>query len=239
MSSVALVTGASRGIGAACARKLAADGWKVIVNYRTSKEKAETIADEIGGFAVCADVADEKQTAAMFEQITERFGGVDLLVNNAGIAHIGLLTDMTYEKWRRIFAVNVDGVFNCSKLALKHMTRQHSGAIINISSMWGICGASCEAAYSASKAAVIGLTKALAKEVGPSNIRVNCVAPGVIDTEMNAELDSVTIKALCEETPLGVLGTPSDIAELVSFLASEKAKFITGQVISSNGGIVI
>ena len=239
MNGVALVTGASRGIGAACARALAKDGWRVAVNYRASAEKAEAVAAEIGGMAFCADVSSSEQVEEMFEKIEKSLGGVDLLVNNAGISHIGLFADMTDEQWRRIFAVNVDGVFNCSRRALKSMIRRHSGGIINISSMWGICGGSCEAAYSATKAAVIGLTKALAKEVGPSNIRVNCVAPGVIDTEMNAELDEEAISALKDETPLGILGTPEDIAALVSFLASDSAKFITGQVISSNGGIVI
>ncbi len=239
MDNIALITGASRGIGAACAERLAADGWLVIVNYHISERKARELAEKTGGAAICADVAEPSQVSAMFDEIEDRYGTVRLLVNNAGISHFGLFTDMTYEQWRRVFAVNTDGVFNCSSRALRGMIRKHRGSIINISSMWGVCGASCEAAYSASKAAVIGLTKALAKEVGPSGIRVNCIAPGVIDTDMNASLGDSTMEQLREETPLGVIGTPEDIAEAVAFLASDKAGFITGQIIGVNGGILI
>ncbi len=231
----ALITGASRGIGAACARALASDGWRVVINYNTSADEAEKLARETGGIAIQADVSDMTQVENMFSVS----GNVDLLVCNAGIALQKLVTDTSRSEWDRIFSVNVTGVFNCCKAALPHMIRNHAGKIITVSSMWGITGASCECAYSASKAAVIGFTKALAKEVGPSNIQVNCIAPGVIDTDMNSALSPETIEELCDETPLTRIGTPEDIAALAVFLASEKADFITGQVISSNGGFLI
>lgn len=231
----ALVTGASGGIGAAIARALAGDGYKIILHYNSAAEKAETLADEIGGIPVKADVSDQAQVEKMFEKA----GNVDVLVCCAGIASQELFTDITPEKWRKIFAVNVDGVYNCCRMAIPHMVHEKAGKIITVSSIWGMVGASCETAYSASKAAVIGLTKALAKELGPSGIQVNCVAPGVIDTEMNAMHSAETMEALREETPLGVIGTPEDVANVVRFLVSDKAKFITGQVISPNGGFLI
>lgn len=231
----ALVTGGSRGIGAACARILSKDGYRVIINYNSSEEQAQRLAEEIGGMAIKADVADMEQVCEMFSIA----GNVDALVCSAGISIQGLFTDITPEMWRRIFAVNVDGVYNCCKCAMNHMIHEKKGKIITMSSIWGITGASCESAYSATKAAVIGLTKSLAKELGPSGIQVNCIAPGVIDTDMNANLTEETFAALKEETPLGVIGKPEDIANLVSFLVSERADFITGQVISPNGGILI
>ncbi len=240
MKKVALVTGASRGIGAETARRLSSDGWKVIVNYYRSEEAAMKLAEELDdATAICADVSNEEQVALLYKKIRETCGGIDLLVNNAGIAHQRIFTDTTISEWRELFSVNVEGAFNCTKLALPHMINQKSGVIINISSIWGIVGSSCEVAYSASKAALIGLTKALAKEVGPSGIRVNCIAPGIIDTDMNSDLAEETVKGLCIETPLGSFGEVSDVAELVCFLASDKAKFITGQVISPNGGFSI
>jgi 3-oxoacyl-[acyl-carrier protein] reductase len=175
----------------------------------------------------------------LFAKAEATFGSVNLLVNNAGIAHFGLLTDISAAEWRRIFATNVDGAFFCTQAALPNMIHQKSGCIINISSIWGLVGASCEVAYSAGKGALIAMTKALAKEVGPSGIRVNCVAPGVIDTAMNSALSTADMDALLDETPLGMLGHPEDIAETVAFLASDKAKFITGQIISPNGGFTI
>lgn len=231
----ALITGASRGIGAACSRALADDGYRIIINYNTNTESAKKLAADVGGIAIKADISDYAQVNEMFSIA----GNVDILICNAGIAMQKLFTDMSYDEWRRIFAVNMDGIFNCCQAALPYMIHKKSGKIITISSIWGITGASCETAYSASKAAVIGFTRALAKEVGPSGIQVNCVAPGVIDTEMNANLTPETIEALKEETPLCRLGSPDDIAALVSFLASEKSDFITGQVISSNGGFLI
>ena len=176
---------------------------------------------------------------AAVEELFRLAGPVDVLVNNAGIAQQKLFTDVTEEDWRRVFAVDVDGVFRCCQCALPHMIHEKAGSIVNISSMWGQVGASCEVAYSAAKAAVIGLTKALAQELGPSHIRVNCVCPGVIDTEMNAALGADTMDALREETPLGRIGAPEDVAAAVSFLAGEESSFVTGQILGVNGGFVI
>lgn len=231
----ALVTGASRGIGAAIARTLKRDGFKVYINYNQSRDKAMALANELSAVAVKADVSDMNEVQRMYDEI----GGVDVLVCNAGISEYGLFSDMGYEDWRRLFAVNVDGAYNCIQCALPHMIAQKSGAIINISSVWGLCGASCEAAYSASKSALIGLSRALAKELGPSGIRVNCIAPGVIETDMLSSFTDADKEALRCVTPLGRLGSPSDIAELCAFLASCKAGFITGQVISADGGFAL
>ena len=231
----ALITGASRGIGAACARALARDGYRVVINYRESRERAEALALETGGIAVCADVSDDFSA----QELAEQAGDADVLVCCAGIALIKQFQDTTAAEWRRIFAVNVEGTANICRHVVPGMIRRKSGSIITFSSMWGQVGASCEVAYSASKAAVIGLTRALAKELGPSGIRVNCVSPGVIMTDMNKELSEEALSALREETPLMSLGEPSDVAGTVRFLASDDAKFITGQVIPINGGIVI
>ncbi|MBE7027889.1 MAG: SDR family oxidoreductase [Ruminococcaceae bacterium] len=234
-----LITGASRGIGAQTAKIFAENGYRVIINYNKSENVAEALAKEIGASAIRADVSKRNDVELMFNRIKNEFGGVDILVNNAGIAQDKIFTDITEEEWDDMFSVNVKGVFNCTKAALPYMIHKKSGKIINISSIWGIAGASCEVHYSASKAAVIGLTKALAKELGPSGITVNCVAPGVIKTDMCASLSKEDIFALEEETPLGCIGTPDDIAKTVLFLASDAADFMTGQVISPNGGIVI
>lgn len=238
----ALVTGASRGIGREIARRLHRDGFRVVLNYRSSTEEAESLLHELNraggeGNAVIfqADVSNREQVENMFRMC----GPVDVLVNNAGIAQQKLFTDLTEQDWGRMLDVNISGVFRCCQCALPDMIRKKQGCIINISSMWGQVGASCEVHYSAAKAAVIGLTKALAKEVGPSGIRVNCVAPGVIQTEMNACLDEETIRNLQEETPLGEIGTPQQVASAVSFLASPEAGFITGQVLGVNGGFII
>lgn len=231
----ALITGASRGIGAACARALRRDGYDVVINYLSSEDRAKSLAMELGCRAVRCDVADRDEVDAMFREI----GGVDILVCCAGISITGLFSDVTPDEWRRIFAVNVDGAYNCIQAALPHMIHEKAGSIVTVSSIWGITGASCEAAYSATKAAIIGLTKALAKELGPSGITVNCVAPGVIDTDMNKNLTTEDMESLKDETPLGMIGAPSDVAESVAFLVSPRARFITGQVLSPNGGIVI
>ena len=231
MGKKALVTGSSRGIGAAAVRLLARDGWDVTVHYNRSRQAALALAAELGVPALQADVADSGQVAALFQAA----GPVDLLVCNAGIAEYGLFTDTDEDAWRRLLAVNTDGAYRCCRAAIPYMVRQKAGNIILVSSVWGLYGASCEAAYSASKAALIGLTKALAKELGPSGIRVNCVAPGVIDTDMLARFDFADRQALLDETPLGRLGRPEDVAELIAFLASDRASFITGQIIGCDG----
>ena len=236
---VVLITGASRGIGAATARRFAAGGYKVVVNYHRSKDQAEALAAEIGGVAIQADVADPVEVQKMVDNVLEKFCQLDILVCNAGIAQQKLFGDLTDADWRRMFAVNVDGTFHAIRAALPHFIHRKAGRIVTMSSMWGQTGGSCEVAYSASKAAVIGLTRALAKELGPSGITVNCVAPGVIATEMNADLDEEAMAALAEETPLGTIGRPEDVAEAVWYLASDGARFVTGQVLAPNGGLVI
>ena len=242
--STVLITGASRGIGAQCALSFAKAGYDVALNYCRSEEKALALVKEIEAlgvkvFAAQADVADSAQVKEMFDAVRRELGTVDVLVNNAGIAHVGLLTDMTDDEWRRLIDTDLSGTFYCCREALSDMIRTHSGVIVNIASMWGEVGASCEAAYSAAKAGVIGLTKALAKEVGPSGVRVNAVSPGVVMTDMMADFSEDDVAALKDETPLTSLGSPEDIADAVLFLASEKARFITGQVLSVNGGMVI
>lgn len=239
-----LITGASRGIGAETARLFAQKGWAVAVNYRNSREAAEELVSEIrknGGtaLAIPADVGDPEQVEALFRTAERELGQIEALVNNAGIAQQKLFTDLTDEDWDELFRVDVKGVFLCCRRALPAMIRRHRGVIVNISSMWGQVGASCEVHYSAAKAAVIGLTRALAKEVGPSGIRVNCIAPGVIRTEMNGNLTPETLEALKEETPLELLGDPADVAKAAWFLTSEDSAFITGQVLGVNGGMVI
>ena len=244
MDKVALVTGASRGIGRAIALQLARDGYAVAVHCHHSVELAKRVCDEITSFggraAVFAcDISDSNAVNDMIENITAAMGPISVLVNNAGIAEQKLFTDIRDEDWHRMMAVHVDGAFYACRGVLPDMIRNHSGAIVNVSSMWGQTGGSCEVHYSTAKAALIGLTKALAKEVGPSGIRVNCVAPGVIKTDMLKEFDEDTLKELADEAPLCRLGNPEDIAAAVSFLVSDKAGFITGQVLAPNGGIVI
>ncbi len=232
MGKTALVTGSSRGIGAAAARALAADGWELTVHYHRSQDAALALAAELGVPALEADVTDPAQVTALFDAV----GPLDLLVCNAGVAQYGLLTDTDEDAWRQVLAVNTDGAYRCCRAAIPHMVRRKAGSIILVSSVWGLYGASCEAAYSASKAALIGLTKALCKELGPSGIRVNCVCPGVIDTDMLAQFDQADRQALADETPLGRIGTAQDVAELIAFLASDRASFITGQAIGCDGG---
>ena len=239
-----LITGASGGIGGAASLAFAKEGYRVALHYYRGMERCLNIYNAIQEMGrkvlmVSADISDAEQVKAMFKQVNAAFGGVDVLVNNAGIAQQKLFTDITEAEWDRMFGVNMKGTANCCRFAVPYMIGQKQGKIINVSSVWGICGASCEVHYSAAKAAVIGFTKALAKELGPSNIQVNCVAPGVIKTGMIGELDEEAIAALKEETPLGRIGMPEDIAESILYLASERSDFITGQVISPNGGIVI
>ncbi len=244
MGRTVLITGASGGIGKAAALAFARQGDKVALGCCHNKEKAEAVRQEIlqqGGQAlvVQADVAHEKQVERMFTEIETAFGPVEVLVNNAGIAQQKLFTELSLEDWNRMFAVHVTGSFLCSRCALAAMIQKKHGCIVNISSMWGQVGASCEVHYSAAKAALIGFTKALAQEVGPSNIRVNCVAPGVVETDMMADFSAADKQALCEETPLQCIGLPEDIAASILFLSSPGAGFITGQVLAPNGGYVI
>lgn len=239
-----LITGASRGIGAATARLFARAGYAVALNYCRSEERAMALSQELRTeghtvLPVRADVSDPVQVAEMVDKVLKYFSQLDVLVCNAGTAGTGLFSDVDYAEWRRIFSVNVDGVYHCCREVTPHFIHRKAGKIITVSSIWGTVGGSCETAYSASKAAVIGLTKALAKELGPSGITVNCVAPGVIDTEMNRDLSREDLDALAAETPLERLGRPEDVARTILFLASEGGDFLTGQVISPNGGFVI
>lgn len=241
-----MITGGTGGIGTAMCVAFAQTGRNVAVHYNKSRKKADNLVSVlrdsygVNAIAVQANVADRSSVNAMFDEIDSELGGVDILVNNAGIAQQKLFTELTQDDWRTMLGTDLDGVFNCTQEALKRfMLPNHKGVILNISSMWGQVGASCEAHYSAAKAGVIGLTKALAKELGLSNIRVNCIAPGVVMTDMMKDFDDRTIRDLKEETPLNVLGTPKDIADAAVFLCSDRAKFITGQVLGVNGGYII
>ena len=241
-----LVTGGAGGIGSAICRAFAKNGDDVVIHYHNRQEKAILLAEELRNkykvYAqpVYADIGDSGSVKAMFDEIELKAGSIDVLVNNAGIAEQKLFCDISDDDWKNMIGTNLDGVFFCCREALRRfMLPAHNGAILNISSMWGQVGASCEVHYSAAKAGVIGLTKALAKEVGLSNVRVNCIAPGVVMTDMMKSFDSDTIAELKEETPLNRLGTPEDVAEAAVFLCSGKASFITGQVLGVNGGFVI
>ncbi len=239
-----VITGGSRGIGAAAAELFAQNGYTVAVNYHQNREKAEELVRKIcaqGGsaFAVQADVSDREQVKRMAQTVYTQCPTVDVLVHNAGIADEGLITELTDEQWRRMMGVHLDGAFYCTQEFLPQMIARHSGTILTVSSMWGVTGASCEVAYSAAKAGLIGFTKALAQEVGPSGIRVNAVAPGVIQTDMCAGYDDETLRVLAEQTPLMRLGTAEDVARSLLFLASEEASFITGQILGVNGGFIM
>ena len=226
----ALITGGSRGIGAAAVRAFARAGYAVSFLYEKSEAAAAALAAETGAAALRCDVADPEAVAAAVASIPP----VDVLVNNAGISHVGLISRITPEEWDRLFAVNVKGIYNTVRAVLPAMLRKQAGAVVNVSSMWGQAGASCEAAYSATKGAVLALTQALARELGPSGIRVNAVSPGVIATEMNAHLSAEELAALAEDTPLGRIGSPEEVAEAILYLA--EAGFVTGQNLPVNGG---
>jgi len=228
-----LITGGSRGIGAAAVERFAALGHAVTFLYEKDHDAARYVAQENGAAAICCDVADKAAVDAVFAELPP----VDVLINNAGICHTGLISQITPEQWRRLFAVNVDGIYHCVCAALPGMLQKQAGCIINVSSMWGEVGASCEAAYSATKGAVIALSKALAKELGPSGIRVNAIAPGVIQTDMCRDIDPTVLEGLREETPVGRLGSPQDVARAMEYLVS--AEFVTGQVLGVSGGFVI
>ena len=241
MEKTVLITGGSRGIGAACVEAFAAAGCRVVFSYLHSQEQAATLCARWEGraLAVQADVADRDQVTALFRQAEQAFGPVEVLVNNAGIAQQKLFTDITPAEWRRMLAVHLDGPFYCCQAALPAMIRAKWGRIINISSMWGQVGGSCEVHYSAAKAGLIGLTKALAQEEGPSGVTVNCIAPGVVETDMMAGFSAADKQALAEETPLCRLGRPEEVAAAAVFLAGDQAAFITGQVLGVNGGLVV
>lgn len=240
MAKTVLITGASGGIGKEAARLFYNNGYSVIINYNKSEKEALLLEKElIGSMAVKCDVSSEDEVKKMVEKVTARYGKIDVLINNAGVSTKNLITDVTLEEWEKTFSVNVTGTFLLTKYVLPGMIKNKSGKIINMSSIWGVCGGSCEVCYSAAKGAVISFTKALAKEVGPSGITVNAVAPGLIDTKMNEDLSEYDKKAFCDETPLGKIGKASDVANTLLFIASENADYITGQVFSVDGGIAI
>ena len=237
MSHRVLITGASRGIGAATARLFAQEGWDVALNYNQSRAEAEALAAELSGLGVKAvpiqaDVADPEQAERLVREAEAALGPLDAVVPQ-------LFTDTTVRQWRNLMDIDLDGMFYTLRAAIPGLVRQKRGAIVTVSSMWGVTGGACEAPYSAAKAGVIGLTKALAKELGPSNIRVNCVAPGVIDTSMNDHLSPKELAVLGEEAALCRIGQPREVAEAICFLASERASFITGQVLSVDGGVIV
>lgn len=244
MSKTVVITGASKGIGANMAIRFAEKGYNVVMNYNNSVQSALILQRSLkeSGYNVIAYKANVKnrlEVDLMIKEAIYRFGSIDVLINNAGISNQSLITDLSEQDWNDIIGVNLTGVFNCTQAVLPHMINQKSGKIINISSMWGEVGASCEVAYSASKAGVIGFTKALAKEVGPSGITVNCITPGLIETSMNQELTVDDISAIVESTPIGRIGSTEDVATAALFLASDESQFITGQVLGVNGGLVV
>ena len=239
MNKTVFITGGSRGIGKCAVEAFSKNGYNVAFTYLNSKEKAENIATGCGALAIRCDVSNSSDVKHSIDLAIEKFGKIDVLINNAGIDEFCLFTDITDEKWHKMIDTNLSGAFYASREALKDMIKHQEGVIINISSMWGEVGASCEVHYSVSKAGLIGLTKSLAKEVGPSNIRVNCVCPGVIDTDMNAHLSKEDMDQLKYDTPLGKIGKCEDVVNTLLFLASDKSSFITGQILGVNGGYVI
>ena len=244
MEKIAIITGASRGIGRACAAKLARDGYAVCINYIERKDKAEELQSELlaegcRAMTYQADVADKAAVNAMADAVREKFGPISLLVSNAGTAGQIQFQDVTEAQWNRYFDVNVKGAYNAVQAVLPDMLHAHAGSIVTGSSMWGLRGASCEVVYSATKAALIGLTRSLAMELAPTGIRANCVCPGVINTDMVQVLGQETLTELAHMTPLGRLGTPEDIAEAVYYFATEKSSFVTGQVLTADGGFIL
>ncbi len=243
MKKVALVTGGAKGIGAATVKKLCKDGYAVAINYNTSEQRALSLcsfcaSEGFTAIPVKCDVSVSSDVEKMFSQIEEKLGTVELLVNNAGVSLWGLFDTVTDEEWNNVIGTNLTGTFNCIRRAIPAMLNKKYGRIINISSVWGQEGASCEAVYSASKAGIIGLTKALAKEYAPSGITVNCLCPGVIDTDMMSRFSDEEKAVICEEIPVGRMGTPEEIAHAVSFLADKNSAYITGQILGINGGMI-
>ena len=234
-----LITGGSRGIGAEAVRQFTAAGHKVVFTYHKSETAADLLRQETGAVPVRCDVKHPDSVKIAVDKAVSVLGQIDVLICNAAIADYGLITDIDISRWEEVINTDLSGVFYCIRHVLPAMISRKSGCIITVGSMWGEVGASCEAAYSAAKAGVIGLTKALAKEAGPSGIRVNCVSPGMIDTEMNASVSEDAVGMIVDDTPLCRTGTPGDVAKTMLFLASDDASFITGQVISVNGGLVI
>ena len=239
VNKVVVVTGGSRGIGAQIVKTLANENYKVVLNYNNSKEQAEKIQQELleqGNEIeiIKADVSKREETEKLIQFAINKFNKIDVLINNAGISQEGLFTDVTEEEWQKIINTNLNSVFYCNQQALKYMIPEQQGCIINISSIWGETGASCEVAYSTTKAAINGMTKALAKEVGPSNIRVNAIAPGIIDTDMNRNLTNEELEQIKEQIPLNKIGKALDIAKCVKWLIEDE--YTTGQIISINGG---
>lgn len=235
----ALITGGARGIGRELVRLFSSSGYIVAFTYNKSEREAEDLAKETGSLAIKSDSASETDILSAVKVALDSLGKIDCLINNAGISHFSLFTEISLKEWQRTVSINLNGAFLYSREVSRDMISRHSGRIINISSMWGIVGASCEVAYSTSKSAINGMTKALAKELGPSGITVNAIAPGLIKTDMNSGLSEADIEAIINDTPLMRIGTPEDVAELALFIASDKASFITGEVISVNGGYVI
>lgn len=238
MKSV-LITGGTRGIGAACAEEFSKKGWNVVINYKSSTDKARNLCQKLGAYAVCADISNSAEVKSMYNELKNSGIRTNCIVNNAGVASDCLFTDISEEEWDRIFNINVKGSFLVTKAFLPDMISRQAGSIVNVASIWGQTGASMEVHYSASKAAIIGMTKALAKEVAPSGIRVNCVCPGYIDTDMNNIYSEEEKADICGEIPLMRTGTPAEAAKVIEFIASDNASYMTGQIIGVNGGWLI
>lgn len=244
MKKTVVITGSSRGIGAATAKKFAENGYNIVINYNKSEEKALCLLDDlrklgVNAVAIKADVSKRNDCEFLINKAISEFGKIDVLVNNVGIAQQKLFTDITCKDWQNMWNVNVSSAFYCTQFAVKDMLKRHEGVVLNVSSMWGVSGASCEVHYSASKSALIGFTKALAKELGPSNIRVNCVAPGVINTDMNLNISKEDMRILEQETPLMRTGEALEVADTIYFLCSDSSRFITGQVVNVDGGYCV